>query len=153
MDEIVEKYGLKLHTGSRIPAEMDALRAAFGDFTTAENWGGYYFEDGTISFDGEQELEGLGKVNFQFHRAMKGVFDTVSLGIEFIDDYEQWDYVTASGKQVLLAFSEEGGLILLDDDDCFVTIHALTWDTDGQAIELSKAKLEALADTFDFSLL
>ena len=155
LDEIVDRYGLKLHTGSLIPADMNVLRKVFGDFTSATEWGGYYYSDGTFNFASVQDLNEYGSVNYEFHRSMKGIFDTVSLNIDDADQYEQWDYKTACGEQALLALGSSDALILINKEDCFIVIHVFPWLSaiDAEPVSLSQEVLEALTDSFDFSIL
>ena len=158
VDEIIDKYGLILHTGSSVSGDMTELRNMFGAFTSTDRWGGYYYEDGTFQFDGADDLGAYGPVDYQFRRTMKGVFDTVGLNVTDAEQYEQWEYDTACGERVLLALGPNKALILADLENCFVAVNVLSgtdtvaFDSDAPG-SLSKEALEQLADTFDFSVL
>ena len=158
VDEIVRKYGLVLHTGSSVSADMTELRNVFGAFTSTDRWGGYYYEDGTFQFDGAADLGDYGPVDYQFRRTMKGVFDTVGLNVADAEQYEQWEYDTACGERVLLALGPNKALILADLENCFVAVNVLS-GTDTVSFDpaapgpMSREALEMLADTFDYSIL
>jgi len=156
LDEITEKYSLSLHSGGIQTGTVTQLKKVFGDFTAAERWGGYYYSDGTFQIDASQDVPDFGIVDFQLRRTMKGFFDTVALNINDAEQYEQWEYDTACGVPVLLALGPEKALIFADLEDSFVAVNVLA----GQATPLSdgsggvtREALEALADSFDFSIL
>ncbi len=147
IESIAAEYGLTLH-GSRTTASIDELYEHFGKFSTAEKWRGYYFDDGTFqcdcTFDG---------IDYQIRRCMKGVLDIVSLNIFDAEQYEQWEYTTACGKTVLLAFGPEKSLILAESEQSFTVVNVLS-GRDGAILggSISAAELEALADSFDVPL-
>ena len=154
LEAIAEKYGLTLHSGFSLGADLVELRERFGDFTQADNWGGYYYNDGTFQFDGEQNIPGFGPLDYQFRRSMKGVLDTVGLNIIDAASYEQWEYETACGERVLLALGPGKALILADLPDCFVAVNVLAGtEANEYRGSLSPEALEALADSFDYTLL
>ena len=148
LESIAAEYGLTLH-GSRTTASIDELYEHFGKFSTAEKWRGYYFDDGTFqcdcTFDG---------IDYQIRRCMKGVLDIVSLNIFDAEQYEQWEYTTACGKTVLLAFGPEKSLILAESEQSFTVVNVLS-GRDGAILggSISAEQLEALADSLDFTLL
>lgn len=157
LDAIVEKYGLTLHENITF-GDMQTLRERFGDFSTTDKWGGYWYSDGTFQYDGMEEIDGYGTLDYQFRRTMKGVFDEVGLNVNNADSYEQWSYTTACGETVLLALGPGKALIFADLDDCFVAVNVLAGtETDNGDIlapgKFSAKALEALADSFNFSLL
>ena len=144
LEEIAGKYGLAFHTGGLMTADVARLEELFGDFTTAERYGGYRFEDGTFQCDCEQD-----GIVFQLRRTMKGVMDIVSLNVQDAAQFEQWEYETACGVTVLLALGPEHSLIFSDTEKSFVAVNILTGSVQG----LTEDALQQFADTFDFSLL
>lgn len=148
LESIAAEYGLTLH-GSRTTASIDELYERFGKFSAAEKWAGYYFDDGT--FQSDCDYDGI---NYQIRRCMKGVLDTVSLNVFDAEQYEQWEYTTACGKTVLLAFGPEKSLILAESEQSFTVVNVLS-GRDGAILggSISAEQLEALADSFDFTLL
>jgi hypothetical protein len=147
MDEITEKYGLRLHYGGM---SVDDLRVLFGDFTREENAVGYYYGDGTFQYDGDAD-----GIMYQFRRTMKGVLDTVYLNVTDWTEYNQWEYETDSGVTVLLALGPRKALILAELDDCFVAVNVLA-GSEGSMLggePITRETLEDFADTFDLSVL
>lgn len=138
IDEITAKYDLKLHSSKCTSAQQAEIEEKFGVLMSDATYVGYYFEDGTLQVDGN-----YGDFVFQLRRTVKGVLDTVCLGINGIDDYEQWTYTTASGVTVYLALSEDQGLMIADCGDSFVVVNAiLSWSDS----TMSKEQFEAWAD-------
>lgn len=157
LDEIVEKYGLTLHSVMAIlmPEEWDA---AVGTFTLEGNtaYSGYIYEDGTFAYDGNAELPDYGLVDYQFRRSVKGCFNEVILNIDDVSQYQEWVYETACGVPVTLALGSVKGLLIADLEDCFITVNVLAGtETDPNDIfssgPISEKDLETLADSFDFT--
>lgn len=159
LDEIVEKYGLTLHSVMAIlmPEEWSN---AVGDFALEGNtaYSGYIYEDGTFAYDGDAVLPGYGLVDYQFRRSVKGCFNEVILNISDVSQYQEWVYETACGQAVTLALGPGKGLIIADLGDSFVTVNVLAGtETSPDDIFSSgpffQTDLEALADSFDFTVL
>ncbi|MDE6128654.1 MAG: hypothetical protein K2G16_05625 [Lachnospiraceae bacterium] len=147
LDEIAEKYGLKLHTQLDIvsPEELEYRVGCF----PAGSYGGYIYEDGSFAYDGAAELEGGKMTAFQFRRVVRGTFDEVVLNIGQAESYKEWQYVTAGGEQVLLALGTDKALIFGDFEKCFITINVLSGRNEG----MTEEKLQKLADKMDFGVL
>lgn len=159
LDEIVEKYGLTLHSRMELILP-DGWHDTVGDFALPGNtaYTGYIYEDGTFAYDGDAELPGYGLVDYQFRRSVKGTFNEVILNIEDVSQYREWAYETACGVPVTLALGPIKGLILTDLGDSFVTVNVLAgMKTDPDDIfssgPISAEDLEELADLFDFTVL
>ena len=159
LDEIVEKYDLKLHTGLidvyERPETMETVLVALGD---NQAYSAYFFEDGTLHYDGEYYLPDYGKVDYQFSRYVRGTFNEVILNVGDVSSYEEWTYRTACGQTVTLALGPAKALLLADLGDSFVTLNVLAGtETDPADIfssgPISAANLENLADSFDFTKL
>lgn len=150
LDEICEKYGLKLHTDQYdCYAHPEALAACEG--FAADNvkaYPMYMYEDGTFHCDGEAVIDGE-IIDLQFRRSVKGTFNEVFLNVDDIGQYQQWNYQTNSGTMVLLALGSDKGLVLADLEDCFVTVNVLMGTDSG----VTQADMEALADSFDYAKL
>lgn len=69
----------------------------------AEYTSGWFFADG--SFDGSAVLSGSSFVttDYQFSRAMKGMFQGTDLNVGDLEEYKEWNYTTKNGETVLLA--------------------------------------------------
>ena len=151
MQLILTRYGLTLHSELTVLPTDDELTAAvgkgnfLGDNTDVS---GYMYEDGTFQFDGQTSL-GAEVILYQFMCYQKGSFTDAMLNIGNADDYTEWPYQTACGLTVSLSVSPYKSLIILETDTAFITVNVLTGSDDG----FMKTDLEALADSFDFTLL
>lgn len=159
LDEIVAKYGLKLHRNmSDVPgreAWLELLGPAFLAKGNAGGWG-YRYDDGTCAFDGEAALADYGVIDYQFHYARKGYLDTVVLNVGNLSDYTEWDYTTANGVQLMLSIGLNRSFIWADLPEGFVFVNVLTGSAGDDTFSsgpITSAELEALADMFDFTAL
>ena len=153
LEGIAAEYGLALHSSSMEGAALSEMKDRFGAFcSTAVDGAGYYFTDGTFQCDCA-----FNGISLQIRRCMKGVLDTVSLNIFDAEQYEQWEYTTACGETVLLALGPSKALILAESDQSFTVINVLAGSEDslfyGADGSITAAQLEAIADSFDFSIL
>lgn len=150
LEEIAEKHGLSLHTEMiDLYAHPEAL-GVLRDFGGGnETYWTYMYEDGGCHFDGYAYVEGWGLVDIQFQRSVKGVFNEVTLSVVDASEYEEWTYRTKSGVEALLAMGPGKSVILADLPDSFVVFNVFI-GTDG---EMTRARLEAVADCYDLSLL
>ena len=149
LESIAAEYGLSFHSGFA-SASVDELRERFGDFCGQIKDGyGYCYADGTFQCDCETD-----KGMFQLRRCVKGVLDTVGLNVKDAEEYEQWEYTAACGETVLLALAPHHALILAESEQSFTVVNVLS-GRDGAILggSITAAELEALADSFDFTLL
>lgn len=161
LEEIVAKYGLRLHTNMIDDLYTnEALCDQVGGNFLGDNraYSTYLYEDGTFKFDGSLSVPEYGKLEYQFLRCVYGTFTDIVLNIGDVSDYTQWNYTTKSGTPVTLALSASKALVLVDLSDCFVTINILAGtETSVSDIfsngPLSTPALEHFADSFDFSVL
>lgn len=158
LDAIVEKYGLRLHT--RMEDVLPAVwPEAVGTFMAENNtaWSGYIYEDGTFRYDGEADIPGYGKLEYQFSRSVRGSFNDVMLNIGDLSDFRDWGYQTRQGTSVTLGLGASvRSLILADLGDCFILVNVLAGEEADSLFSsgpIGKEELEALADSFDFSTL
>ena len=158
LEEIVAKYGLRLHT--RLEDVLpETWPAAAGDFCreNAAAWSGYIYENGTFRFDGEATLDGYGRIEYQFSRSVRGTFDDVALNIGDAADFREWTYETADGTAVTLALGKHNrSVILADLGDCFILVNVLTGEEGDDTFSsgpIGRGELEALADSFRLSAL
>ena len=158
LEEIVEKYHLRLH--SRIEDVFpETWPVAVGDFFEEHvtPYSGYIYEDGTFRFDGDAVFEDYGRIDYQFSRSVRGTFNDVALNIGNVEDFQEWDYQTAKGTSVTLGLGRRNRSILIADlGDSFVLVNVLTGEEGDDTFSsgpIGRAELEALADSFDFSAL
>ena len=148
LDEIVAKYGLKLHTEINVANRDDFIDRVGGCFM--ENLeGGYIYEDGYFHVEGDVDLTGCGTTGFQLSRSVKGTFNAVYLNIGQPEEYTEWQYITVCGEQVLLAMGSYKGLIFGDFEKCFVAVNVLLGSEEG----MTKEDLQEFADKIDFTIL
>lgn len=151
LDEIADKYGLKLHTDIEdVPSEKwdSKVGGHFLEEGCKAEWG-YMYEDGSFRMEGTAELDGYGTVDFQFGRIVKGTFDGVTLNIGTINSYTERQYHTKQDETVLIALSPYKGLIFADFEECFVAVNVLAGSNEG----LTEKNLQELADKIDFEVL
>ena len=159
LDEITDKYGLKLHSSMLVALADELCGQVGGDFYGENCFGvAYLYEDGTFGFDGEIELDGYGPLDYQFLRAVRGSFTDTLLNIGDVNAYTEWSYITHDGTQVTLALASHKALVIVDLPDSFVTINVLAGtDTPTSDVfsdgPLTAKDLERFADSFTFSLL
>lgn len=151
LDEIAEKYGLKLHREMNVVSAEELEYRVGGAFLAEDctKYWGYIYENGTFHCEADVEIEGCGVVEFQFRRAVKGTLDDVVLYIEEADDYTEWQYKTACGEPVLLVSGIGKSLIFADYDDCFIAVNVLCGSNHG----MTEENLQKLADKIDFTVL
>ena len=163
LEEIIAKYGLKLHRWME-DVLPETWPTAVGDFfkENVTPYSGYIYENGTFRFDGDAELgagelKGYGPIEYQFSRSVKGTFDDVVLNIGDLGGFEEWGYRAADGTSVTLGLGERNrSLILADLGDSFVLVNVLTGregDDTFSSGAIGWAELEALADSFVYSAL
>lgn len=163
LEEIIAKYGLKLH--SRLEVVLpEAWPIAVGNFFQGNvtPYSGYIYENGTFRFDGGAELgagelKGYGPIEYQFSRSVKGTFDDVALNIGDLSDFQEWGYQTKCGAAVTLGLGgHTRSLILADLGDSFVLVNVLAGaEADGtfSSGAIGREELEKLADSFDYTAL
>ena len=167
VDEICEKYGLNkqgaLVTGTTLEQLYEALHI---DGVLRENAEAevkinpqYFYKTGTFMLSCETKLTGEDSlwdynIEYQFYSVMKTDFDDVFLNVGDIETYDQWEFITWNGVQVLLARSPDKALVFADNGTAFITINIMNpraGDVVNGEQMISWEALEAFADTFDFS--
>lgn len=163
LEEIIAKYGLKLHTHNEIVLP-GTWSTAVGDFC-GENvtpYSGYIYEDGTFRFDGDADLggtdlKGYGTIEYQFSRSVRGTFNEVALNIGDLADFQEWSYQAHDGTELTLALGRRNrSLILADLGDSFVLVNVLTGQEGDDTFSsgpIGRAELEELADSFRYTVL
>ncbi|SHI07270.1 hypothetical protein SAMN02745823_02244 [Sporobacter termitidis DSM 10068] len=165
LEEIIAKYGLKLHTEMTVfdtPEQLLTNAGAAGLLKDNNGTGvnkilsGYVYEDGAFQYDGEAVLTTGKIVQYQFGNYVKGTFSDVYLNVGDASKYQEWQYATQSGATVSLALGENKALVILDLPESFVVINVLGGTMEDAAFAMdpiAKADLEKFADLFDYSRL
>ncbi|MCM1025301.1 MAG: hypothetical protein NC432_02635 [Roseburia sp.] len=161
LEEIAQKYQLKLHTEMLDIAPDELETYVGGKFLGKEidiSMGyPYLYENGTIHFEGDAfywksgEIGGrIGdRIGFQCRRTVKGTLDEVTLRIGNIDEYQELPYTAACGETVVLALSERKSLIFADFEQCFILLNVLGGSEEG----ITEEVLKEIADEIDFAML
>ncbi|MCM1046339.1 MAG: hypothetical protein NC417_12590 [Candidatus Gastranaerophilales bacterium] len=151
LDEIADKYGLKLHRNMNVVSYEELAYRVGGNFLSEDciRYWGYIYDDGSFQGECDVDLADYGTVALQYARAVKGTFDEVTLNIGSVEDYTEWQYVTACGESVLLALSSHKALIFADFEDCFFSANILQGTRNG----IGRDALQQIADQFDLSVL
>lgn len=159
LDEIVEKYGLKLHENEIFIEDRDGWLEAMGPTFIRDNndaYWGYRYDDGTCTMEGDAQLEGYGLLGYQFHYARKGYLDTGVMNVGDLNNYAEWDYTTANGVALKLALGPSRSFIWADLPEGFLFINVLG-GRDGDSTfapePIAAAQVEQLAEMFDFTAL
>lgn len=154
--EIADKYDLKLHSELNVVSmeELDyRVGGAFiGDGLYYSN--GYIYENGTLQLGGDAVINGESVIT-QLRRAVKGTLDEPVLNIGSAEEYQEEQYKTYCGEQVLLALGDNKALIYADFEDCFVLVNILagreSWLLADTTINMDD--LKRVADAIDFTIL
>lgn len=149
--EIRDKYEVKLHAQSALVPDAEYFYKVTGlsPFIQEEHklWPKIIYEEGSFSLEGS--LDGR---YFSLVRGAKGYLDPSHNYVYDPEEYEEWQYTTASGALLSLAARNTGDgqsvFVFYQDDDYLVTIMA---NVSGG--EDYKAKAEAFAEKFDYAAL
>lgn len=150
--EISEKYNVKLHSQMYAPPTDAKFYKVSGcePFVLSDNSLSpmYLYEDGSYKFEG-YVTAGEQEHVLSFIRGRKGVLDPSLTTVYDSSDYEEWQYVNASGNELNLARNtvpsqvtgDCGLFIFCEKGDYIFTVFASAG---------SKEQAELLADQFDF---
>lgn len=171
LDEICRKYDLDLLGPMLVDTTADNMFRELGikgilreDAHAEIQWSqggpGYFFRDGSFKVECYVTLTGENNpwpfdnlISFRCHN--KRSFDTVTIGMRDDQQYEEWNYTTASGVETLLVKGPEAAFIVADIGDYFITVTGIETKAgnvlDGEHT-MTREGLEAYADIFDFSI-
>ena len=165
LDELLVKYGLKMHKEAGSVNSFGELYSAAGISgfmpDEGENAGapvrGQLYEDGTFRFNGSAALTDGRNIPYQFSKFTKGFFTRSGNLIAEPENFEEWNYTTSDGVETLLAIGNGKSLVAVDMDTCFIFINVLSGTENSDADKtsygvetLDKAGLESFAEDFDF---
>ena len=152
LDEILSKYQLK-PVGAGIPFQTPKLLFEAlgienvlrnGSGATMDTFAGALYESGTLGVDGNVFMNPKEVVHMTAFYTPKGYFNENVVYLSDIQNWNQENYVTASGNQVLLLFKEgEWGWVFYNGKQNLVCIHA---EADNME------QLKALAEAVDLDL-
>lgn len=152
LDEIMDKYGLTLHTAREPFYTERQLCAMLGiDDLFDERFevlGDYLFNDGTFKAYACVDLNGE-ELDVTVFNAVKGSITMISGGIP--EDYKEWNYVTDSGVEVVFAANETQAMMIAGLQGSYVTASFTTELLPENT--LNRELLESLADGIDLAAL
>ena len=171
LDEICQKHDLELLGPMLVDTTAENMFYELGingilqEGAQAEiEWStggpGYFFRNGTFDVEFRVTLTGENNpwpydnvVFFRCHN--KSSFDTVFLSMADPTQFEEWNYTTSAGVEVLLVMGPDGALIVADIGDYFITVGGIESKAgnilDGEHT-MTREDLEAYAEIFDFSI-
>ena len=154
--EIADKYDLKLHSELNM-VSIEEVNYRVGGTFIADGLlygNGYIYENGTLQLGGDTVINGE-PVIMQLRRAVKGTLDEPVLNIGNGEEYQEVQYETSCGEQVLLALGADKALIYADFEQCFVLVNILAgtepWLLADTTINMDD--LKRVADAIDFTIL
>lgn len=177
LDEILEKYGLKL-IGKTVPFRteemvckalgLDNIFVPGSNAVMELDYAGYQ-ECGNLNMDFTVMIPGDAenadqKTNCHIFYMHKDAFTEDVISLSEIESWEEWNYTTASGEEVLIFRSPEDwrGFIFCDMPNYTVTLRytfiheQYSNDADGNTVVdrqiMTDHQIERLADTIDFSI-
>lgn len=171
IDEICEKYDLELlgptlmdTTSENMYASLQIAgilkKGAQAELEYSQGSPGYFFRNGSFKVECYVTLTGENSpwphenlISFRCHN--KKYFDGVTIGIDDISKYEQWNYTTSDGAEALLVMGEEGAFIVVDIGDYFISVTGIETKAgnvlDGE-VTITREGLEAYAEIFNFTI-
>ena len=168
VDEIAEKYGLKLLSMDTVVQRwqtdifFDALEIEGmlkPNAPASESAGsGYFYPEGNFKYDFEMKLSGGDDVwPYEIWATMfcsnKDYFDPDVLLLN-IDDFEQWNYTTADGTQVLIAVNDHNGILFAETGNHYITVGLNTTMmlSDSNTRRATKEDFQFAADCINFGI-
>lgn len=171
LDEICQKYDLELLGPILVDTTTENMFRELGingilreDAQAEVSWSngapGYFFRNGTFKVECYVTLTGEDNpwpfdnlIAFRCHN--KKAFDDVTIGMADPSAYEEWNYTTSAGVEVLLVKGPEAAFIVADIGDYFITVSSIETKAgnilDGEHT-MSREGLEAYAEIFDFTI-
>ena len=152
LTEICNKYGLTLHTQMHFPASEELFYSAAGIspfLRTGEGkfQGQYIYEDGSFKGEGVVIVDGV-DCAFSLIRGRKGVLAPITNFLADPEDYSEWQYTTASGAVVDVAWLPTGE----DLSPCFLFFMEGEYQiTIYGSVPDSKDAVNSFTECFDFS--
>ncbi|MBQ3504247.1 MAG: hypothetical protein IJA75_06060 [Oscillospiraceae bacterium] len=167
IDEICEKYGLKLAGEVAItePWDVDVMFEHLGFDTLlrdktveTDDRGGYFYACGNFNHSFEFYIDGaesdwkvpiLASLSYRDKEYLDTVYWTFDP-----EDCRQWSYTCGDGTQVLIVTTGDVANILCDRQDAFLSVHVFTvgYLDDGTEVRMIDRDLELIAEAIDFTV-
>lgn len=168
VDEICEKYGLKLAGKQALVQrwQIDTFYDALGIESLVNSGGkiddqgaGYFYECGNFNLEFSFNLTSSeAQWNHPVWTSMryngKEYFDTVYCTVEDAASAEQWNYTCADGTEVLMVSMKNGARIFCDRQDAFISVGFDTRyiEDDGSENIMTKRDMELVAEALNFNV-
>lgn len=170
VDEVCDKYSLK-PIGEMLLVQnwdtelfFDALQISglyHEDAQADISYGsGYFYPEGAFNLIVDLQLTGdnaswTDMVWSTVHYSPKSCFDPKFTTIDSAS-YEEWNYTTSDGTEVLIAMSNRGAYIFAEQEDAYITV-AMNTDMDwlspsDSGKHPSRNDLEQIAEVYDFTI-
>lgn len=166
VDEIAQKYGLKLLSQETVVQrwQTDIMFDAMGidgvchdeKCASVSDGAGYFYAEGNFKYEFEfllpQENDSWShEVWANLLYTKKDYFDP-DYSIVDTELYEQWQYTTSDGVDVLIAKSYGGAMIFAEQEDACLTVMLNTNMMLDEPETPSNRDLELMAEAIDFSI-
>lgn len=136
VEEIAAKYGLELLGPAAVfqNFERDVFFESLGidslflpdAATEAESISGYFYQGGNFKAEFFQTMTGEDQWPYRMLNSIyfsgKDYLDTVCMTLSNLTDYEEWNYTTANGFDLLIVEGDGFALIFCNRDDAFITV-------------------------------
>lgn len=179
VDEICEKYGLKLlgpcvaiqQWESELFRELLGIESLLTKESVAKitQMSGYFYEGGNFKVEFFMEMPKEGgywsrKMLNSLYYSKPDYFDDVYTAVENIEHCEQWEYIAKNGSQVLIVVdadgygasvicSREDALIYMTIENYYNKNYSYETNSYGETEFMTKQQLEQVVDQFDFTLM
>lgn len=151
LDEIAARYGLYLHERREIFETQSQLCAILGLEGLLDEpfdaCSGYIYDDGSFHAEGLLAASAPAEA-YGLTVTAKGSF--VQAWSNLAEDYEEWNFVTPEGRELLVCKAQDGARVLAELEGAYVSL-GLQGSMEREALETLVLALdwEALAGRFD----
>lgn len=168
VDEITEKYGLKLLSAETVVQrwQIQVMFEALGiDGVCHEeaaarvtNGSGYFYPEGNFKYDFElllpQENDNWPwEIWTTLYYTRKDYFDPDYICVD-TEIFDQWNYTTSDGSEILIAMCNWGGFFFAEQENAYITV-SLNTNAMLSADEIrrpTRHDMELAAEVIDFSM-
>lgn len=176
IDEIVAKYDLNLlgpfavfqrweYKTFQECLNIESLVVS-EEKATVTDMSGYFYEAGNFKVEFNMEMQDKERswphlMLNSIYYSRKDNFDDVTMNVGNIEWWDQWNYTTSSGYQVMIASSQFGAIVICDKEDSVIKVSIdNTFETDwdnvtgdyATTITMTREQLEEVADQIDFGI-
>lgn len=169
VDEIAQKYGLQLAGKRAVIQSWDAsiffdalgIEGLLLPDAQAEIQGasGYFYESGNFNLNfwltlSSAEAQWPREILASLRYCGKAYLDTVIATVSDVNNFEQWIYTLADGRDLLIVMGDGSARIFCDREDAFLSVSFGTeyFTGAGDRECMSKRDVELVADALDFSV-